>query len=300
MINYTYNINTQFPNQKCNLSRLHYEIKNSVLQSKFRYVNSNIVDVFVRFSVALTSGEEIILNNIVSVHQGDGLKNDQTHRIGGKISPTGNGIIRMLGWYIQTDTAVSLDSTTPVTASDEGYYSHFVVNVSGATGLPFTIRVTGLSIDKSTGVQTPGDTEDINVTANGYYKTNKIWVDDPVFSIVEATKSCTIDIYKTSYFKREDRDFIVDGIFLEWRPDVVSWSIDVNIYKVNIDGSLNTICSFSSSNLDTPSRSASGEDGGHREAGCNVSFDGLEEEGLVAEINQTNIEDFYLAVKYYD
>ncbi len=219
-------------------------------------------------------------------------------RIGWRFAPTSNGTINMLGWYIQTDVAAALASGAPVTPAVPGYHSHFVLNVSAAVGLPFTVRFTGTSIDENTGAEIPADTEDLAVTVNGYYQTVKSWVTAPSISIVEGAKSCTIDIYRITYWDRGNNNFTVVGCRLEFEPDAPTWSIQFNLYRVNDDGSMTTIDSTTFADSDTPPRAANGDVGKYKRGDYSTFVAGAVREGLVIEIIQTNIADLYVEVTY--
>lgn len=213
-------------------------------------------------------------------------------------SPTYNGLVDVLGWYQQIDTAESLTSASPVTASEKGFHSHFVIDVSSASGLPFTVRITGRSVDEADGTETGSDTEDISVTANGYHQSIKSWIDDVQFSIVEGSKSCTIDIYRITYWDRGNREFTVTGVRMEFQPDNPAWSINLRIRKVLNDGSSADIDNVTFANTDTYPRAADGEPGKYKRTDFNTFVDGRLAEGIIIEVNQTAIENIYLEVRY--
>lgn len=213
-------------------------------------------------------------------------------------TPDYNGTLSLLGWNRQTDAAASLTTAAPVTASIPGYHSHFVIDVSSASGLPFTVRVTGTSVDESTGTETPADTEDISVTANGYYQSVKSWVDAPQFSIVEASKSCTIDIYRVTYWDRGNKEFTITGCRMEWEPSVSSWSIQLKIEKVNEDGSIAVIVDVTFANTDTPPRAGTDDPGKYKRLDFNTFVDGIAKQGLLVSVTQTAIKYFLLEVAY--
>lgn len=242
-------------------------------------------------------------DNKLYFQDGDGVEHhvmfsEVLQHIGWRVSPTVNGTINVLGWNIQTDSGASLSSGLPVTAGEPGYHSHFIIDVSGAVGLPFTIRVTGRSINESSGVTTPGDTEDLTINANGYYQTSKSWIDAVQFSIVELAKSCSMDIYRNTYWDYANRDFTLRGIRLEFVPDVTTWSMQVVIYHVQNDGSLVEIDNFTFANTDTVPRAAMGKPGKHKRGDYNTDINGAAMEGIIVKVVHTNIKYFYLELRY--
>lgn len=215
-----------------------------------------------------------------------------------RIDPTSNGEESLLGWYDTSDTSKSLSSSTPVTATMKGYHSHYVFDVSNATGLPFTVRLTGTSINESNGNTTASDTEDISVTSNGYYQSEKSWVDDVEFSIVESSKSCTIDIYRTTYWDRGNNDFTVNGCRLEWEPDAGEWYIKVRLIHLDDSGSMSYIDNIEISDTDTIPRAENGVSGKYKRGDYNHIINGAGKEGLIIKVDQKAIKSFLLEVKY--
>lgn len=216
-----------------------------------------------------------------------------------RITPTENNTISLLGWNIQTNTAENLTNATPITAGEPGYHSHFIIDVSGATGLPFDITVTGRSVDEATGTTTPGDTEIINVTANGYYQTTKSWIDAVIFSVI-AGKSCTIDVYRNTYWDRGNENFTVHGCRMEWKPDAGSWSIRIEILSVNDDGSITVIDDVTFASTDSILRASNGKYGKYKRGDYDKYINGANKEGIIVRVDVNNISDFYIEVKYHE
>lgn len=215
-------------------------------------------------------------------------------------SPTANGIIYLLGWYILTNSAASLTSAGPVTAGEAGYHSHFVLDVSAAAGLPFTIRITGTSINEITGATTASDTEDLSVTANGYYQSTKSWVDAVEFSIVEGSKSCTIDAYRVTYWDDGNSDFVLSGIRLEWTPDAPTWSIQFRLLHVENDGSFTLLDDVTFDNNDALLRAEKDMPGKYKRLDYNHPNVGSQNEGIIVEIDQSGIGNFFVEMKHDD
>lgn len=210
-------------------------------------------------------------------------------------APTFNGLVYTLGWYVLVDSAASL-TTTPLAASENAYHSHWVFDISGATGLPFTLRVTGISVDESDGT-TAGDTEDISITANGYYQTTKSWLDNSTFEILTAG-SCTADIYRVTYWDRGNTSYRITGCRLEWTPDAPSWSFRLRVLHVHDDGSLETLDDVTFDNSDIPLRGEKDKPGKYKRGDYNHATDGTLKEGCIVEITQSGIGAFFLEVKY--
>jgi hypothetical protein len=213
-------------------------------------------------------------------------------------APTANGLLYIIGWYIPLNTAASLTSAAPVTADEAGYHSHFVVDISAASGLPFTVRVAGTSVDESTGDTTVSDTEDLAVTANGYYQTTKSWLDAVQFSIVEGSKSCTVDVYRITYWDKGNANFRILGCRLEWTPDAISWSIRLRVLHIENDGNIDLLDDVTFDNNDTPLRAEKDKPGKYKRGDYGHPNVGAENEGIIIEIDQSGIGQIFLEIKY--
>lgn len=214
------------------------------------------------------------------------------------VMPAGNGSLPLLGWYKQTDSAESLTFATPVTASVPGYHSHFVIDVSSSVGHPYTIVVTGTSIDEATGAETGSDTENISVIGNGHYQTVKSWADAVQFTITEG-ESCTIDIYRTSYWDRANRNLTATGVRMEWTPEAATWSIQLRIQKVANDGSVSDIDNVTFANTDSPPRADNGGVGKYKRTDYDTDIEGSANEGIIISIvDQVAIESFSVDFRY--
>lgn len=229
----------------------------------------------------------------------DFLAVDTSQRLTWRVAPTENDVISLIGWYIKTNTAANLSNATPITAGEAGYHSHFVMDISGAVGLPFDITITGCSINESTGVTTLGDTEVVNVTGNGNYQSVKSWIDAVVFTVI-AGKSCTVDIYRTTYWDRGNKNFTVSGSRMEWKPDAGNWEIRLEILKVNNDGSITIIDDTTFTNGDAIPRAANGKYGKYKRLNYSTVINGTNKEGIIVRVDVTNISDFYTEVKYHE
>lgn len=220
------------------------------------------------------------------------------HSIIYDFAPTGNGVLDVLGWYEEVNSSESLTSASPVTAAVAGYNGHYSIDLSSVSGAPFTLRVTGTSINESTGAQSEADTEDIAITGNGYVQTVKTWMTAPVFSIVEGSKSATIDLHRQSYWDRANKNFNVSGVRMEWKPDVANWNITIEVLKVNNDGSLSQIDSTTFDNTDTPPQTQSGRKGKYKRGDYDTFINGSQSEGIILRITQTGIETINLELRY--
>lgn len=216
----------------------------------------------------------------------------------GRMSPTVDGEIQVLGWNVKTNDAASLTSASPVTLGEDAGHSHIVVDMSAASGLPFTIRITGTSIDEATGDTTPSDTQDLAVTADGSYQTSKSWVGAPQASIVEEEKSCTVDLYRNTYWDRGNTDFTLTSTRLEWTPDADTWSIQLKVHHVHDDGSLHEIDDITYTQASSPPRAGNGKPGKYKRGDYAKFIHGGNSEGLIVAVNQTNIASLYLDMGY--
>jgi len=214
-------------------------------------------------------------------------------------NPTYNGAIPLLGWYNTSDTGVGLSSGSPVTASQPGYNSHFCLNITGLSGSPFTIRVTGTTVNDITGTYTTGDTEDLNISTSGLYQTTKKWINTPQFNILEGGKSCTISIYYTEYWiLGGNNDYTVYGCRFEWTPDQNNWDIVVKLQKVHSDGSLSTFDTIEFHSTDSIKRAGESRTGIYFRNDYDIDVDGDLPEGLIVKIeNQQGIGSLFLEVK---
>lgn len=215
----------------------------------------------------------------------------------GRMSPTADGEIAILGWNVKTDAAAALSSASPLTIGEPAYHTHVVIDVSGASGLPFTVRVTGTSFDESTGASTPADTEDLTIAANGYYQTSKSWLDAVEISIVEASKSCTLDVYRNTYWDRGNTNFSLLGCRMEWTPDETAWSLRLMFWHVQSDGSMVAVDDVTFANTDSPPRAGLYKPGKYKRGDYNTAIRGSGQEGVIVSVDQTGIGSFYLEAK---
>lgn len=224
--------------------------------------------------------------------------NSSMTSIGWAETPTFNDVHNLAGWNEITDTAQALSSAVPFTMSTAGYHSHVVLDISAAVGLPFTVRVTGRSIDEDDGTTTPSDTEDIAVTANGYYQTTKSWIDAVSISIVEGSKSCIVDAYRTSYWNRGSEDFHISGSRMEWTPGQNTWNIQMQLLHVENNGSIDVLDDITFASTDAIPRAAKKVQGKYTRNDYNADILGNNKEGIVVIVDQTGIRDFSLEIKY--
>ena len=233
------------------------------------------------------------LNQILS---DAGLSN--SHRIGWSYLPSFNGLVTILGFHDQSDTGVSLVTGAPETYSVPLFDAQVALNLSAAVGLPFTIRLTGTSIDHTTQVLSVGDTEDIPVDANGWYLTTKFWVDEVAVDIVEALKSATADFYRVAAWV-PPFPITVEKFKVEFEPDSPAWDFDLELVRTNIDGSATIIDSFTFANTDTPPRADNGVLGRYYRTGLSITVDPVLNQGLVLRApDQSGIRNFYLEITY--
>jgi hypothetical protein len=169
-----------------------------------------------------------------------------------------------------------------------------------SSDLPFTVRVTGTSVDEIDGSTTPGDTEDVSVAALGDYQTSKSWITAPELSIIEASKSCTLHIYRNTYWDKMNTDFVVHGARLEWEPDSATWSMQLILYHIQNDGSYILIDDVTFDNTDTPPRAENGEPGKYKRIDYDTAIEGSAKEGLMIRVVQTNIRSLLLNITHHE
>jgi hypothetical protein len=212
-------------------------------------------------------------------------------------NPTFNGLMHIIGWYEQMDSAVSLSSGSPITPSKAGFNSHFVMDISNVAGAPFTITVSGTVVDDDYGTYST-ISEPITISGAAYYQTEGLFIDIPTISIVEAAKSCTMDIYKAAYWNYGEKDFTVTGCIIDWTPDQNNWYIDFRICHQLSDGSLSSIEHVVFDNTDTCPRAASGEPGRYHRTDYNTFVEGSKHAGIRVCIDQSGIGNFYVELRY--
>ena len=213
------------------------------------------------------------------------------------MTPTYNGEINWLGWYEQLNTNQSLNSSNPRTSTRAGYGSHFATNVTNANGLPFNITVTGHSIDEATGTITSNDTEVINITANGYYQTDKAWVGTVTLSVASG-KSCTITLYRTTYWTYNNQDFNLSNIRIEFMPSSATWKLETIIYKVENSGDLTQLFNKNLQSSDTYPLASENISGKYEQELSSI-ISGSQNEGIIVVVDQTSLYNFNLELGYY-
>jgi hypothetical protein len=212
-------------------------------------------------------------------------------------NPTYDGEINVLGWYYIIDTGASLSSGSPITVSEKGYNSFFVFNVKSTTGAPFTLRLTGTSVDRITDETNAGHVCDTTVTGTGYYMSATAFLDAPQLSIVEGGKSCTLDIYKASQCSFGEHTCTLNGADLIWTPDQTNWEIHIKIQIINEDGSLTLVDNINFDRYSSPERAFVLYSGRYSRGDYNSSFDGSLNEGVVIWANQRAIGNFILTIQ---
>jgi hypothetical protein len=196
-----------------------------------------------------------------------------------------NGAFNVLDHYTHVVTGQALSSAASYTPAGPFFNSQANINVIGGVGLPFTLRITGESVNEDAGTTTPADTENIAVAANGDYASNKKWLDAPTFSIVEGSKSCTIDVYRCRYWDNNNNNYRLVGSKWQFRPGAASWAFTYTIRKINTDGSSTVIETKTFASTDSPPWAANGEDGTWKRTDYNTDVDGSGKEGIVVELS---------------
>lgn len=213
-------------------------------------------------------------------------------------NPTANGALFLIGGYEQTDVDAALTSAAPVTASQPYFNARMFIEVTAATGGPFTIRVSGTSVDQETGALTPGDTEDIGFTTLGYYSTLKFWVTAPQVSIVEASKTATVTLGRGYSWNLDEKALTISAVEMLWTPDGVNWNVQLRVAREESDGSVTDIVNVTFDSSDTPPRAGDEQRGRFRVGGLSDVIDGSNGEGLFVYADQTRLSEITVGVYY--
>lgn len=307
---YIYQI-SDFPTNDVDASGLHNEIMSeSTLSPLFAGIDSYDSSIQIWFDDDLSPDQQTTLSGIIDVHPGAftydtdiHIPISHTHYSYSDLlftdSPTYNGEIRLLGWYIKTNDAgpYDLSSGNPITTLEPGYHSHWVMNVLTVSGTPFTVVASGTRVYEVTGVYAEME-EEITVTGTGYYQTSSSFIDASTFSISEAGKACTMDIYRTTYWDAGNKDFVVEGCRIEWEPDQTNWYFNLKIYHHLSDGSLHPIDIIDFADTDEYPRASQYEPGKYKRIDYNTPINGNDSEGLVIYLDQDAIKNFYLEIRY--
>lgn len=220
--------------------------------------------------------------------------------------PTYDGDIYILGWHEKVDNTppnspddpFNLSSGEMVMSPKKAFHTHIVPNILTISGtLPFTLTISGTVVDEAAGTHSQ-QFENITVTGTGYYQSAKSFVDEPQFRIVESSKGCTFDIYRSTYWDAANQNFIVRGCRLEWTPDQPNWLMDIHIYYHYADGSLHLIDEIHFDENDTYIRADDGESGKYKRTDYYYPIHGADSEGIIITMDQRAIGHYYFELKY--
>lgn len=215
-------------------------------------------------------------------------------------SPTYNGVMYLLGWYIQTDTNVFIDNDPLISASEAGYSAHFVLNVSSVSGtLPMTTVVSGTAVYENSG-ETFVAVENLTVTGTGYYQTAASFITTPSFYVEDSGDGVVCDIYRTSYWDCGNRNFTLRGCRMEFTPDSTTWNIQLKLYRIVDDGSTVTLDDKTFASTDEFPRAGHSLVGKYKRTDYNYFMHGDNNEGLIVEVDQFGINYFNLLLQYND
>jgi len=221
-------------------------------------------------------------------------------------TPTYDGDIHILGWHERiynvpphdVEDPFSLSSGGTVDSPEKLFHTHAVVDILTTTSTPFTLTISGTTVDEASGIYSK-DSENITVTGTGYYQSGKSFVDEPEFKIAEATKSCTFDLYRTTYWDAGNSNFTVRGCIFEWTPDQPNWLVDVKICHIRADGSRHEIDSIVFDKDDTYTRADDSESGKYKRTDYNYHiYSATADEGIMICMNQRGIGNYYFELKY--
>jgi hypothetical protein len=213
-------------------------------------------------------------------------------------APTAAGDIFMRGWDIETDAAASLASGSPHVASEPGFNSRFALTLSSTVGAPFTLRLTGDTVDRETGAVTSADTDDVAVAGDGSYQSEKWFITAPSIVPVEAGKSATAQIRRLNYAVAGTRDYEVLTLLAEFTPDAVNWDLSVYLWKVEDNGSITVIDSFVFDSTDTPKRADDDTPGAYSRTNLSALIDRAKKEGVIIYVDQQAIGEISVTVGF--
>lgn len=220
-------------------------------------------------------------------------------------NPTYDGLIRLLGWYEQTNVTqagapgdkVELLSGSSYVSNKEGFHSHFITKITTVSGEPFGITVSGTTVNEATGNYL-SDSELLTISGTGYYQTAKSFIDAPIFSIVEDDKSCEMDVYRSTYWDAQNQNFIVEGCRFEWTPDQPNWNLHLRIGHHLNDGSVSYIDEIIFAHDDTYPRAAQNEPGKYKRGDYNTFVNGANNEGIFIDFDQRAIGHYYFELRF--
>lgn len=243
-------------------------------------------------------GNMMIQSNKVNLGEGSMITALENVSFAISPNPTENSM-NLFGWYVLTDSAAALSSASPVTISKSCYNSRCVMNVSSSVGLPYNLQIMGISIDNATETETPADIENILVESNGYFQTEKFWLDAVTISIMQPAKSCTMDVYKVSYWNDKNRDITVIGSAMTWIPNGNNWNVGLKFSAIQSDGSLVNIEDVSFTNTDSPPRAALDTPGRYQRTDYSFPLLGFDKkEGLFVTITYDAISSIMLSFQF--
>jgi hypothetical protein len=208
------------------------------------------------------------------------------------------GSFDLLGFYELIVTSQSITSAAPYVATDEFYNAQACINVTSASGAPFTLRITGTSVDETAGTTTPADTEDIAVAANGDYASDKKWLTAPTFSIVEGSKSCVVEINRTRYWDNNNNNYRLLGSKWQFVPQSASWSFTYTILKINTNGTTTLIETRTVANTDSPPWGEPGKSSVLKRTDYNTDVDGSGKEGIIVQFSNVSMTYITADLRY--
>ena len=194
-----------------------------------------------------------------------------------------NGDVFCVGVYEEDVlTAEQITSAiVPTVLAANTLNRHIVLEVTTLT-TSGSVTLAGNVVNETTGVVS-SDSETIAITATGFYQSAKKFIGDTTITGVTTTDLIT-DIHSTSYYDAQNHDFGVSAVRFSFTPSGPTWNIDLEVVKVNSDGSKTNLTSlFSFANTDTEPRAYSGNQG-HAKVALSEAMLGSNGEGIVVSI----------------
>ena len=210
-----------------------------------------------------------------------------------------NKTVQMFGTeHILDEAGVAINSGATDTFT--AYNSHIVLDVTTFTTTG-TVSVGGQRVFEDTG-NLSNWVENITVDNTGCYQTSAKFLG--ACSNYTADADIVANVFRTSYFDFQNRDFIVSNVRMGWKPSSPTWNVQAEVYLIDNNGLTNPLVNgnldFASS--DTPVRAANGVIG-HAKANVNSRLIlGSQNEGIVVRIvgdssgKPANITEFDLTI----
>lgn len=215
-------------------------------------------------------------------------------------SPSGSsGSFYFGGFYLFAASDNDFSPSTTLGTVNSSYAAHFFIVVGAVPVDTLTIRVTGTSIDQSTGTRTTSDTEDIILTTaslvDDYHETTKLWLGQVTISVVSGT-AVTCNYGYAEYFSADESDFAVIALKSDWLGGANDTGADIILHHHKPTGwtfnagaapSPPTASLSMSTDHSTEDNVTNGVNGSWARTNINLTINADSSEGLIFEIVTT-------------